>query len=69
MLLEAMQRFGDEYEPVSSSIAVHLCYFLQKLGDPFDGGVKFDRSFSGPYSPAVNHVVYHMNGTFVTGLE
>ena len=69
MLLEAMHRYEDDFEPVSLFVANKLVYFLKKLGGPFDERVRFSRSFYGPYAAAVNHVVYRMNGSFLNGLE
>ena len=69
MLLEAMHRYEDDFEPVSLFVANKLVFFLKALGGPFDARVKFTRHIYGPYAPAVNHVVYHLNGSYLTGLE
>ena len=69
MLLEAMHRYEDDFEPVSLFVANKLVYFLKLLGGPFDRRVTFTKHYYGPYAPAVNHVVYRLNGTYLTGLE
>ena len=69
MLLETMFRYEDDFKPVSFSVANKLVYFLKRLGGPFDGRVSFTKSYNGPYSPAVNHVVGQMNGHYVTVIE
>ena len=69
MLLEAMHRYEDDFEPVSLFVANKLVYFLKLLGGPFDDRVTFSKHYYGPYAPAVNHVVYRLNGAYLTGLE
>ena len=49
-------------------VANKLAYFLQRLGDK-SLRLKFEAAPYGPYTGAVGHMLYHVNGAFLRGLE
>lgn len=49
-------------------VANKLAYFLQRLGDR-SLRLKFEAAPYGPYTAAVGHMLYHVNGAYLRGLE
>lgn len=49
-------------------VANKLAYFLQRLGES-SLKLKFEPARYGPYTDAIGHMLYHINGAFLTGLE
>lgn len=49
-------------------VANKLAYFLQRMGDTALR-LKFEAARYGPYTDAVGHMLYNLNGAFLTGLE
>ncbi len=69
MLLYAMfqyERLGEEASPF---VANKLVYFLQRMGEQQLYKLEFIPYYYGPYSPGVGHVLYHLNGKYLKGME
>lgn len=49
-------------------VANKLAYFLQRMGDT-SLRLKFAAARYGPYTDTVGHMLYNVNGAFITGLE
>ena len=62
--LFAFESFG-EYSSLFS--ANKLAYFLQRMGQNLK--LQFKAHHYGPYAIGVEKVLYHLNGTFLAGLE
>lgn len=54
-----------EYSSLFS--ANKLAYFLQRMGESMK--LKFQPYLYGPYAIGVENVLYHLNGTYIMGLE
>ncbi len=67
MLLEAQYAYEREGDQTSLFVATKLAYFLQRLGEPL--GLDFKPHFYGPYDHRVAHVMQHLNGSYLTGME
>ncbi|GAA4399028.1 macro domain-containing protein [Nibrella viscosa] len=67
MLLYAMFSYERMDEAASLFVANKLAYFLQRLGENLQ--LKFVAHHYGPYTNQVEHVLYYLNGTYLTGLE
>lgn len=49
-------------------VANKLAYFLQRMGES-SLRMKFEAARYGPYTDAVGHMLYNVNGAFLSGLE
>ncbi len=49
-------------------VANKLAYFLQRMGDT-SLRLTFEAARYGPYTATVGHMLYNVNGAFITGLE
>lgn len=67
MLLYALAQYEQRGENASVFAANKLAYFLQESGEPLK--LQFIAYTSGPYSMAVEKVLYALNGKYLTGLE
>ena len=67
MLLYSLFHYEALGEYSSLFSANKLAYFLQRMGENLR--LKFEAQLYGPYSVAVGHVLYSLNGTFLSGLE
>ena len=67
MLMYALYQYELKGETPSLFVANKLAYFLQRLGEPLR--LRFQKHFYGPYTPQVQHVLYYLNGVFLSGLE
>jgi O-acetyl-ADP-ribose deacetylase (regulator of RNase III) len=67
MIVYSLFRYESMGEFSSLFAANKLAYFLQRMGERLK--LKFTPDRYGPYSPQVGHVLYHVNGKFLTGLE
>ncbi|MFD1467280.1 macro domain-containing protein [Hymenobacter caeli] len=67
MLLYSLFAYESLGEEASIFAANKLAYFLQRLGEPLK--LQFKAHHYGPYSPAVQHVLYNLNGKYIQGLE
>lgn len=67
MLLYLMFQYEAAGEPSSLFIANKLAYFLQRSGEHLK--LNFEAHHYGPFAIQVNHVLLHLNGTYLTGLD
>jgi O-acetyl-ADP-ribose deacetylase (regulator of RNase III) len=67
MIVYSLFRYESMGEFSSLFAANKLAYFLQRMGERLK--LKFTPHHYGPYSPQVGHVLYHINGKFLRGLE
>lgn len=68
MLLAVLYDLAKEGEFVSEFAGEKICYFLKRFGAeaPFKN-LAYKAHFYGPYSGTVKHVLYHLNGSYLTG--
>lgn len=69
MVLYAMFYYESLGENSSLFVANKLVYFLQRLGEKSYNKLKFEASHYGPYSVGVEHLLHHINGKYIKGLE
>jgi len=67
MLLYALFQYEKLGETASVFAANKLAYFLQKSGEPLR--LQFVPYTYGPYAPAIEKVLYALNGKYLTGME
>ncbi|MFT7381987.1 MAG: O-acetyl-ADP-ribose deacetylase (regulator of RNase III)/uncharacterized protein YwgA [Roseivirga sp.] len=67
MLLYLLFHYESVGEQSSLFVANKLAYFLQRSGEKLR--LKFEPHLYGPYSVQVNHVLLHLNGTYLKGME
>jgi O-acetyl-ADP-ribose deacetylase (regulator of RNase III) len=67
MLLSVMYDLVQNGEFVSEFSAEKIAYFLQRFGAKDIFKLKFSANFYGPYSGKVKHVLYYLNGSYITG--
>jgi uncharacterized protein YwgA len=46
-----------------------LVYFLQRLGDEEVNKIQFQKHQYGPYSAVLNHILYDMDGYYLSGMK
>ena len=68
LLLEALFRYERTGGFSNLFVANKLAYFLQRMGDT-SLRLKFEAARYGPYTDTVGHMLYNVNGAFLTGLE
>ncbi|OYQ33279.1 phosphatase [Flavobacterium cyanobacteriorum] len=69
MLLYAMFYYESYGENVSLFVANKLAYFLKRLGEKSFNRLIFEANHYGPYSVGVEHLLHHLNGKYIKGLE
>ncbi len=67
MLLQAQYTFESQGERTNLFVATKLAYFLQRLGQSLK--LRFEPHFYGPYADGVRHVMLHLNGAYLAGME
>lgn len=67
MLLYVLYDLVENGEFVSEFSAEKVAYFLQRFGAKDVFKLNFTANFYGPYSGKVRHVLYHLNGSYITG--
>ena len=67
MLLSVLFDLVRNGEFVSEFAAEKIAYFLQRFGAKNDFKLEFSPNFYGPYSGKVKHVLYYLNGSYITG--
>ena len=67
LLLQAQYAFEVLGERTNLFAATKLAYFLQRLGQPLK--LRFEPHYYGPYADGVRHVMQHLNGAYLTGME
>ncbi len=69
LIIYAMYYYDSLGENCSLFVANKLAYFLQRHGSKSFAKIKFKAHHYGPYSPQVDHLIYDLNGSYITGLE
>lgn len=67
MLLSMLFDLTQNGEFVSEFAAEKIAYFLQRFGAKDVFKLEFKPNFYGPYSGKVKHVLYYLNGSYITG--
>jgi O-acetyl-ADP-ribose deacetylase (regulator of RNase III) len=67
MLLSVLFDMVRNGEFVSEFAAEKIAYFLQRFGAKDVFNLEFQPNFYGPYSGKVKHVLYYLNGSYITG--
>lgn len=67
MLLAVLFDLVKNGEFVSEFSAEKVAYFLQRFGAKDSFKLQYSANFYGPYSGKVKHVLFHLNGSYVTG--
>lgn len=67
MLLSILFDMVKSGEFVSEFAAEKITYFLQRFGAGDIFKLAFQPNFYGPYSGKVKHVLYYLNGSYITG--
>ena len=67
MLLSVLYDLVRNGEFVSEFAAEKSAYFLQRFGAKEQFKLEFQPNFYGPYSGKVKHVLYYLNGSYITG--
>lgn len=67
MLLAVLYDLVRNGEFVSEFAAEKISYFLQRFGAKDEFKLEFKQHFYGPYSGKVRHVLYYLNGSYISG--
>ena len=67
MLLSVLFNVVKSGEFVSEFTAEKIAYFLQRFGAQQVFKLEFKPNFYGPYSGKVKHVLYYLNGSYISG--
>jgi len=67
MLLAVLYDLVRNGEFVSEFASEKICYFLQRFGATDTFRLDFQPRFYGPYSGKVKHVLYYLNGSYLSG--
>lgn len=67
MLLSVLYDLVKNGEFVTEFSAEKSAYFLQRFGAKDQFKLDFRPNFYGPYSGKVKHVLYYLNGSYITG--
>ena len=67
MLLSILFDLVKNGEFVSEFAAEKIAYFLQRFGAKETFKLEFKPNFYGPYSGKVKHVLYYLNGSYISG--
>ncbi len=67
MLLYLLFQYEAMGEQSSLFVANKLAYFLQRSGENLR--LKFEAHHYGPYAVQLNHVLLHLNGVYLKGME
>ena len=67
MLLSVLYELVKNGEFVSEFAAEKVAYFLQRHGAKEQFKLDFQPYFYGPYSGKVRHVLYYLNGSYISG--
>ena len=69
MLLSVLFDLVRNGEFASEFAAEKIVYFLRRFGAKEFERVRFEPNFYGPYSGQVRHVLYQLNGSYLSGLS
>ena len=67
MLLYVLFDLVKNGEFISEFSAEKVAYFLQRFGARDVFNLDYKQHFYGPYSGKVKHVLYYLNGSYITG--
>lgn len=67
MLLAVLFDLVKNGEFVSEFTSEKIAYFLQRFGAKDAFKLEFQPNFYGPYSGKVKHVLYYLNGSYISG--
>ncbi len=67
MLLAVLYELVGQGEFASEFASEKICYFLQRFGGADLLKLSFNRSFYGPYSGKVKHILFYLNGSYLSG--
>lgn len=67
MLLSVLYELVRNGEFVSEFSSEKIAYFLQRFGAKDTFKIEFQPNFYGPYSDKVKHILYYLNGSYITG--
>lgn len=67
MLLSVLYELVRNGEFVSEFASEKIAYFLQRFGAKEIFKLEFQQNFYGPYSGKVKHVLYYLNGSYISG--
>lgn len=67
LLLNVLYDLVDNGEFVSEFAAEKIAYFLQRFGAKSIFNLEYKPNFYGPYSGKVKHVLYYLNGSYLSG--
>jgi O-acetyl-ADP-ribose deacetylase (regulator of RNase III) len=67
MLLNVLYDLVKNGEFVSEFAAEKVAYFLQRFGAGDQFKLEYKQNFYGPYSGKVRHVLYYLNGSYISG--
>lgn len=67
MLLAVFYDLVRHGEFISEFSGEKIAYFLQRFGAESEFKLKFEAKQYGPYSGKVKHVLYHLNGSYISG--
>jgi len=67
MLLAVLYDLVSNGEFVSEFASEKICYFLQRFGAQEIFKLAYQPNFYGPYSGKVKHVLYYLNGSYLSG--
>lgn len=67
MLLSVLFDLVKSGEFVSEFAAEKVAYFLQRFGAKNEFKLEYKPYFYGPYSGKIRHVLYYLNGSYLTG--
>jgi O-acetyl-ADP-ribose deacetylase (regulator of RNase III) len=67
MLLSGLFYYEEMGAEASLFVANKVGFFLQSLGEPLR--LRFVAHHYGPYAPEVAHVLYNLNGKYLSGME
>jgi O-acetyl-ADP-ribose deacetylase (regulator of RNase III)/uncharacterized protein YwgA len=67
MLLDVLYDLVKNGEFVSEFAAEKIAYFLQRFGAADQFRLEYKQNFYGPYSGKVRHVLYYLNGSYISG--
>jgi O-acetyl-ADP-ribose deacetylase (regulator of RNase III) len=67
MLLNVLYDLVKNGEFVSEFAAEKIAYFLQRFGAKEVFKLEYTPNFYGPYSGKVKHVLYYLNGSYISG--
>lgn len=67
LLLDVLYDLVKNGEFISEFAAEKIAYFLQRFGGKDIFKLDYKPNFYGPYSGKVKHVLYYLNGSYITG--